>query len=202
MRTPILGLVAAAALFAPAVALAQGESLTSAFQAVCLATDAAPAAVAAQAAATGYVRPPNAMIAAMPTSMDIKDPVVTWKVYDGGLDMVVTGHMTLKSTSALEGDVCMLMQIPSAASPTHQLADVLGVGAPITSGGAEMFIYELQRDGHRRAVDANHAGDLVGLMEQRRLRIAGIGATAADGQQIGIMFLMIPQPAPPPPATR
>jgi hypothetical protein len=191
---PLLATIAAAAALAPSAALALDAGLSGPFQTLCLATDGRPAAVHAQARGTGYVTPPNMMMRAMVSSMPtMLDPVATWKVYDGGLVMVLTGRMAIPGAAGADGDVCMVMDLPGEADPEPQLGALLGTGAPVKTKDIDLFVYEIQHDGGRRAIDPADAGNFHRLMDQGRLRLAATLSEAKNGDRIAMMFLLIPR---------
>lgn len=192
VRGVFAALAAAAASLFATVAFAQDQDLAAQFQSFCLATDGAPQAVALAARGAGYVRPPEVVLRPLIASAgEIQNPSALWKVYDGGVLMVITGQLAGDSGSPLAGDTCMVLALPSDAEPTPGLRALLGVGDPIRQRDIDMFVYE-QRDGARQSLRSLDAASLRRAAAQGRLRIAAGAHRTRDATGVSVVMLIRP----------
>jgi hypothetical protein len=193
VKTIIAALAAAGMSLFASDAFAQEQDLAAQFQSFCLATDGATQAVALAARGSGYVRPPDLIMRPLATSLDdIQHPSALWKVYDGGVFMVLTGQIGASSAAPLAGDACIVMALPTDTDPEPALRALLGVGDPMRQQSINFFIFE-QRDGVRQAVRATDTAALRRAAASGRLRVAAAAQRSEDGANVALMMLITPR---------
>lgn len=181
--------IAAAILLAPAAASAADVDLSGAFQSFCVTTGGDSASAVAGAKAQGFVTPPAAMVKSFAVaSGGIQDPVLLWKVSEGTVMAVITGHMPFPTDPSLTADVCAAFTIPNLDGPDRLLNAVIGGPPPVFHAPFYITAFT-DRGGARKMLDLNDGAALQRAARAGTVEMAMAGNIS--NPQVDLTMLML-----------